>query len=95
MALLVGKLRFPVFRAARPRTCFSPRTDWHGHCTDACMAAVDYLLGARKSLDALAELLADAAEEEKPVSEIAAEALVLLNDVRDVLSTLGDEEGTE
>ena len=94
MALLVGKLRFPVFRAARPRTRFSPRTDWHGHCTDACMAAVDYLLGARKSLDALAELLADAAEE-KPVSEIADEALVLLNDVRDVLSTLCDEEGTE
>ena len=59
------------------------------------MAAVDYLLGARKSLDALAELLADAAAEDKAVSEIADEALVLLHDVRDVLGTLGDEEGTE
>jgi hypothetical protein len=29
------------------------------------------------------------------VSEIADEALVLVNDVRQVLDTMGDEEGTE
>ena len=59
------------------------------------MAAVDYLLSARKNLDALAELLADAAAEQKAVADIADEALVMVNDVRDVLDTVGDEEGTE
>ncbi|HEX5767658.1 MAG TPA: hypothetical protein VFZ54_03115 [Burkholderiales bacterium] len=59
------------------------------------MAAVDYLLSARKNLDALAELLADAAAEQKAVADIADEALVMVNDVRDVLDTMGDEEGTE
>lgn len=59
------------------------------------MAAVDYLLNARKNLDALAELLADAAAEQKAVADIADEALVMVNDVRDVLDTMGDEEGTE
>ena len=59
------------------------------------MAAVDYLLNARTSLDALAELVADAAEDGKAVSEIGDEALVLINDVRHVLDTIGDEEGTE
>jgi hypothetical protein len=59
------------------------------------MAAVDYLLNASASLDRLAELLAAAAEDGKAVSEIADEALVLVNDVRQVLDTMGDEEGTE
>ena len=59
------------------------------------MAAVDYLLSARASLDALAELLADAAEEGKAVSDLADEALVIVNDVRNVLDSMGDEEGTE
>ena len=59
------------------------------------MAAVDYLLSARKNLDALAELLADAAAEQKAAADIADEALVMVNDVRDVLDTMGDEEGTE
>ena len=59
------------------------------------MAVVDYFLSARKNLDALAELLADAAAEQKAVADIADEALVMVNDVRDVLDTMGDEEGTE
>lgn len=59
------------------------------------MAAVDYLLSARENLDVLADLLADAAEEGKAVSDIADEALVILNDVRNVLAAVGDEEGTE
>lgn len=59
------------------------------------MAAVDYLLNARERLEALAELIADAAEEGKAVSDIADEALVLVNEVRNVLDTVGDEEGTE
>jgi hypothetical protein len=59
------------------------------------MAAVDALLDARARLDNLAELLADAAEDGKAVDQIVDEALVVLNDVRAVLDTMGDEEGTE
>lgn len=59
------------------------------------MAAVDYLMNARGTLDALADLLAEAAENEKQVGEIADEALALLNNARAVLDTVGDEEGTE
>ncbi len=59
------------------------------------MADVNYLLNARASLEALAELLQEAAEKEQAVTEIADEALTRLNDVMTVIDTLGDDEGTE
>ncbi len=59
------------------------------------MTAANDLMNARASLDALAELIHDAAEKEQPVSEIAEEALARLNDALAVIDTLGDDEGTE
>jgi hypothetical protein len=59
------------------------------------MAEVNYLLNARASLEALIELLQEAAEKELPVSEIADEALARVNDALSVIDTLGDDEGTE
>ena len=59
------------------------------------MADVNYLLNARASLEALAELLQEAAEKEQAVTDIADEALTRLNDVMTVIDTLGDDEGTE
>jgi hypothetical protein len=59
------------------------------------MTAADYLLSARASLDALANLIHEAAEKEQPVSDIAEEALARLNDALAVIDTLGDDEGTE
>ena len=59
------------------------------------MAEVNYLLNARASLEALAELLQEAAEKEQAVTDIADEALTRLNDVMTVIDTLGDDEGTE
>jgi hypothetical protein len=59
------------------------------------MAEVNYLLNARASLEALAELLQEAAEKEQPVSEIADEALARVNDALSVIDTLGDDEGVE
>jgi len=59
------------------------------------VAAVDHLLTARASLERLAELLEDAVADGKAVSDIADEALLLVNDVRQVLDTIGDDEGTE
>lgn len=59
------------------------------------MAAVDFLANARTSLDALADLIDEAARSGQPVSEIAEDALALLNDARSVMESLGDDEGTE
>ena len=59
------------------------------------MTAATYLINARASLDALANLIHEAAEKEQPVSEIADEALARLNDALAVIDTLGDDEGTE
>ncbi len=59
------------------------------------MAEVNYLLNARASLEALIELLQEAAEKELPVSEIADEALARVNDALSVIDTRGDDEGTE
>jgi hypothetical protein len=59
------------------------------------MAEVNYLLNARASLEALIELLQEAAEKELPVSEIVDEALARVNDALSVIDTLGDDEGTE
>jgi hypothetical protein len=59
------------------------------------MAEVNYLLNARASLEALVELLQEAAEKEQPVSEIADEALARVNDALSVIDTLGDDEGVE
>ena len=59
------------------------------------MTAADYLMSARASLDALANLIHEAAEKEQPVSDIAEEALARLNDALAVIDTLGDDEGTE
>ena len=59
------------------------------------MTAVNYLLNARASLEALAELLGDAAEKEQPVSEIADEALARVHDAIAVIDAFGDDEGTE
>ena len=59
------------------------------------MAAIDFLGSARASLDTLADLISEAADNGQPVGEIAEEALALLKDARSVIDTLGDEEGTE
>jgi hypothetical protein len=59
------------------------------------MTAANYLMSARASLDALANLIHEAAEKEQPVSDIAEEALARLNDALAVIDTLGDDEGTE
>lgn len=59
------------------------------------MADVNYLMSARTSLQALADLLQEAAEKDQPVSEIADEALARLNDAITVIDALGDDEGTE
>ena len=59
------------------------------------MAEVNYLLNARASLEALIELLQEAAEKDVPVSEIADEALARVNDALSVIDTLGDDEGVE
>lgn len=59
------------------------------------MAELNYLLNARASLEALIELLQEAAEKDVPVSEIADEALARVNDALSVIDTLGDDEGTE
>ena len=59
------------------------------------MTAANYLMSARASLDALANLIHEAAEQEQPVSDIAEEALARLNDALAVIDTLGDDEGTE
>jgi hypothetical protein len=59
------------------------------------MADVNYLMNARTTLEALAELLQEAADKEQAVSEIADEALARLNDAITVIDALGDEEGTE
>ena len=59
------------------------------------MSAANYLMNARASLDALANLIHEAAEKEQPVSDIAEEALARLNDALAVIDTLGDDEGTE
>ena len=59
------------------------------------MTAANYLMNARASLDALVELIHEAAEKEQPVSDIAEEALARLNDALAVIDTLGDDEGTE
>jgi len=66
-----------------------------GIATAAGMTAANYLLNARASLEALAELLQEAAEKEQPVSEIADEALARVNDAMAVIDTFGDDEGTE
>ena len=59
------------------------------------MAELNYLLNARASLEALIELLQEAAEKDVPVSEIADEALARVNDALSVIDTLGDDEGTD
>jgi len=59
------------------------------------MAAIDFLANARASLDALADLIGEAAQSGQPVSEISDEAFALLNDARTAIATLGDDEGTE
>jgi hypothetical protein len=59
------------------------------------MTAANYLMNARASLDAVAELIHEAADNERPVSEIAEEALARLHDAMSVIDTLGDDEGTE
>lgn len=59
------------------------------------MTAANYLMSARATLDALANLIHEAAEKEQPVSDIAEEALARLNDALAVIDTLGDDEGTE
>ncbi|HEX7055080.1 MAG TPA: hypothetical protein VF211_14240 [Burkholderiales bacterium] len=59
------------------------------------MADLNYLLNARASLEALAELLQEAAEREERVSDIADEALARLNDALTVIDALGEDEGTE
>jgi hypothetical protein len=59
------------------------------------MTEVNYLLNARASLEALIELLQEAAEKEQTVGEIADEALARVNDALSVIDTLGDEEGVE
>ena len=59
------------------------------------MTAANYLMNARTSLDALAQLLSEAVEKEQPVSEIADEAFARLQDALAVIDTFGDDEGTE
>jgi hypothetical protein len=59
------------------------------------MTEVNYLLNARASLEALIELLQEAAEKEQTVGEIADEALARVNDALNVIDTLGDDEGVE
>jgi hypothetical protein len=59
------------------------------------MTEVNYLLNARASLEALIELLQEAAEKEQTVGEISDEALARFNDALSVIDTLGDEEGVE
>jgi hypothetical protein len=59
------------------------------------MSDVDYLLNARATLDALGDLLSESAEANRPVSEIADEALALLQEARSVLDAFGDDEATE
>jgi hypothetical protein len=59
------------------------------------MTAANYLMNARASLDALAQLLSEAVEKEQPVSEIADEAFARLQDALAVIDTFGDDEGTE
>ena len=59
------------------------------------MTAANYLLNARASLDALADLLQEAADKGQPVSEIAEEALARVQDALTVIDSFGDDEGTE
>ena len=59
------------------------------------MATVDFLANARAGLDALADLIGEAADRGQPVGEIADKALALVNDARRAIDTLGDDEGTE
>lgn len=59
------------------------------------MADVNYLMTARASLEALVELLQEAADKEQPVSEIADEALTRVNDALTVIDAVGDEENAE
>jgi hypothetical protein len=59
------------------------------------MSAPNYLLNARTSLDALADLINEAVEKDLPVSEIAEEALARLQDALTVIDAFGDDEGTE
>lgn len=59
------------------------------------MTAANYLMNARTSLDALAQLLSEAVEKEQPLSEIADEAFARLQDAMAVIDAFGDDEGTE
>lgn len=59
------------------------------------MTEVNTLLNARANLEALAELLQEAAENEQGVNEIADEALARVNDALTLIDTLGEDEGTE
>ena len=59
------------------------------------MTATNYLMNVRASLDAVADLIHEAADNERPVNEIAEEALARLHDAMSVIDTLREDEGTE
>jgi hypothetical protein len=59
------------------------------------MTAANHLMHARKSLDALADLLRDAASDKRSADEILKEAMSHLRQARQILDSMTDDEGTE
>jgi hypothetical protein len=59
------------------------------------MTAADYLMNARKSLEALSTLLQEAAAKEISTDRILDDAMVHLREATRIIESLDDDEGTE
>lgn len=59
------------------------------------MSAPDYLLNARRSLDALGTLLQEAAARRKSADQILPEAMAHLREAAQILESTMDDEGTQ
>lgn len=59
------------------------------------MSAPDYLVNARRSLDALGSLLQQAAAQRQGADQILADAMTHLREAQQILASTMDDEGTE
>jgi hypothetical protein len=59
------------------------------------MTAANHLANARKSLDALEELLREAAAKKRPADEFWEASVVHLRQAKEIIDSMLDEEGTE
>jgi hypothetical protein len=59
------------------------------------VAAINHLTNARKSLDALEDLLREAAAKKMQADQFVEASIVHLREARQIIDSMGDEEGTE